>query len=241
MHIHVPKMLHSWRELAREVAIIVVGVLIALFLEQLVEAWHWRQKVSTAEAAMRRELLEDDGPQIYQRAAMHPCVVASLDAIRAAVESGRDRTDIANLIDKYWMDFRTYDQLALNAATASDVASHMPREQLNDMTDVYETMPLMERTNAQEAMDFARLRAFRRTGGTVSDEEKDRLLGAVEALRSDDQIIWLKTRTKLPELRKVGLLDRSRTNFFMSNARDHYGACVRDLPPNFGDKLPRAS
>ena len=240
MHVHLPKMLHSWRELAREVVIIVVGVLIALFLEQLVEARHWRQKVITAEAAMRRELLEDDGPQVYQRAAMHPCVVASLDAIRAAVESDGNRTEIAKLIDKYWMDFRTYDQLALNAATASDVASHMPREQLNDMTDVYETMPLMEHTNAQEAMDFARLRAFRRTGGAVSDEEKDRLLGAVEALRSEDQIIWLKTRTKLPELRKVGWLDASRTNYFMANARDHYGACVRELPPNFGDKLPHS-
>jgi hypothetical protein len=139
------------------------------------------------------------------------------------------------------MDFRTYDRLALEAATASDVASHMPREQLNDMTDVYETMLLMERTNAQEATDFARLRSFRRTGGTVSDEQKDRLLAAVEALRSDDQNIWLKTRTKLPELRKVGSLDRARTAYFMSNARDHYGLCMRELPPNFGDKLPRAS
>ena len=233
MHVHLPKVPHSLTELAREVAIIVVGVLIALFLEQLVESWHWRHKVETAETAMRRELLEDDGPQIYQRAAMHPCVVASLDAIRGAAESRADRKDIGDLIDKYWMDFRTYDRLALDAATASDVASHMPRDELNNMTDVYETMPLMERVNAQEATDFARLRAFRRTGGAVSDEEKDRLLGAVEALRSDDHIIWLKARVKLPELHKLGQLDLARMHYFMSDARRHYGACVRDLPPNF--------
>jgi hypothetical protein len=240
MHVHLPKVPHGWRELAREVAIIVAGVLIALFLEQLVENWHWRQKVDTAEASMRRELLEDDGPQIYQRAAMHPCVVGTLDAIRAATELGRERKDIAALIDRYWMDFRTYDRLALDAATASDVASHMPRDELNSMTDVYETMPLMERVNAQEATDFARLRAFRRTGGAVSDEEKDRLLGAVEALRSDDQIIWLKTKAKLPELRKVGPLDPARTRFFMSSARTHYGDCVRDLPANFPANLSPA-
>ena len=238
MHVHLPKVPHSWRELAREVAIIVVGVLIALFLEQLVERWHWQEKVSTAEATMRRELLEDDGPQIYQRAAMHPCVVASLDAIRAATESAGDRKEIGRLIDKYWMDFRTYDRLALDAATASDVASHMPRDELNDMTDVYETMPLIERVNSQEATDFGRLRAFRRSGGPVSDEEKDRVLAAVEALRSDDQIIWLKARVKLPELRKLGQLDSARTRFFMSDARHHYGSCVRDLPPNFPDNLP---
>jgi hypothetical protein len=241
MHIHLPKVPHSWRDLAREVAIIVMGVLIALFLEQLVEEWHWRQKVSTAEAAMRRELLEDDGPQIYQRAAIHPCVVATLDAIRSAIESGNDRKKIAGATDKYWMDFRSYDRLALDAATASDVASHMPREKLDGMTDVYETMPLIERTNAAEATDFGRLRAFRRTGGPVSDEEKDRLLAAVEALRSDDENIWSKARTKLPELRKIGPLDRTRLGYFMTNARDHYGTCVRDLPENFPDNLTRES
>jgi hypothetical protein len=35
MHVHLPKALHNWRELAREIAIIVVGVFIALFFEQL--------------------------------------------------------------------------------------------------------------------------------------------------------------------------------------------------------------
>lgn len=238
MHIHLPKTLHGWREVAKEIAIIVVGVLIALFLEQLVENWHWREKVGVADSAMRRELLEDDGPQIYQRAAMHPCVVAQLDAIRSAVESGADRHEIAALIDGYWMDFRSYDRLALDAANASDVAAHMPQHELHDMTDVYETMPLMERTNAQEAADYARLRAFRRAGGPVSDEEKDRVVGAVEALRSDDQIMWLKARVKLPELRKIGDLDTARRNFFMASAREHYGACVKDLPPNWPDTAP---
>jgi hypothetical protein len=239
MHFRLPKALHNWREVAKEIAIIVVGVLIALFLEQMVEAWHWRDKVRVADASMRRELLEDDGPQIYQRAAMHPCVVARLDAIRAAIEQGKSRQVIAALIDGYWMDFRSYDRLALDAANASDVAAHMPEDELHAMTDVYETMPLMERTNAQEAADYARLRAFRRVGGPVSDEEKDRLIGAVEALRSDDQIMWLKAKVKLPELRKIGALDPARTNFFMDNARGHYGACVKDLPANFPANLPR--
>lgn len=44
MHIHLPKPLHGWREFLGEVGIIVLGVLIALGAEQLVEGQHWRHE-----------------------------------------------------------------------------------------------------------------------------------------------------------------------------------------------------
>lgn len=228
-----PKALHDWRELAREIAIIVVGVLIALTAEQIVDDWQWRHKVDVAERQMRSELLYDDGPQIYQRAAMHPCVQETLDRIRGAVEGGQSRAQIAALIGRYWVDTRSYDRLALDAANASDVASHMPQQDLDDLSTAYEVMPLLERTNAQEAIDWARLRAFRRTGGAVSDAEKDRVLDAVEALRADDLVIWGRARHKLPELRKIGPLDTGRVQGFLSAARDHYSDCVKELPADF--------
>ena len=40
MHFHLPKPLHGWREFAGEVGIIVIGVLIALGAEQVVETLH---------------------------------------------------------------------------------------------------------------------------------------------------------------------------------------------------------
>jgi len=226
-----PKPWHDWRENAREVAIVIVGVLIALLAQEVVQGWEWKHKVDVAEAAMREELLSDDGPQIYQRAVMHPCVIARLDAIRAAVESGRSRQEIAHAIDGYWVDFRTFDRLALDAANSSDVAAHMPPDELGAMTNVYQAMPLLERTNAQEATDLARLRAFRRSGGSVSDPEKDRALEAVEALRNDEQIIWIRTKAKLPILLRIGPLDPARVRQFMTDARQHYGDCIRELPP----------
>jgi hypothetical protein len=45
---HLPKPLHGWRQFAGEVGIIVVGVLIALGAEQLVEEWRWHERVRTS-------------------------------------------------------------------------------------------------------------------------------------------------------------------------------------------------
>jgi hypothetical protein len=224
---------YDWREDARELAIVIVGVLIALLAQEVVQGWEWNRKVAVARDAMRYELLVDDGPQLYQRAAMHPCVLASLDRIRSAVEGGRSRSEIARAIDGYWVEFRTFDRLALDSADSSDVAAHMPQDELRAMSRVYQVMPLMERTNTQEAADLARLRAFRRTGGAVSDAEKDRILEAVEALRNDEAIIWLRVQAKLPVLMQIGPLDRRRVEQFMANARAHYGTCIRDLPPGW--------
>lgn len=241
MDIRLPKVPHSWRELAKEIAIITVGVLIALTAEQLVDTWHWRHQVAIAREAMRSELLYDDGPQIYQRAAMHPCVQATLDRIRSAVEGNQSREQIAALIGAYWVDTRTYDRLALDAANASDVSSHMPADELRKLSIAYEVMPLLEQINTQEAADWGRLRAFRHAGGAISDEEKDRMLDAVEALRTDDGVIWSRAKIKLPELRKIGPLDSGRVSGFMLAARRHYGDCVKPLPADFPKGTPEIS
>ena len=59
MHVHLPKPLHGWREFAGEVGIIVVGVLIALAAEQVVEDWSWHHKVTVVREALMGELGND--------------------------------------------------------------------------------------------------------------------------------------------------------------------------------------
>jgi hypothetical protein len=220
----------SWHENVREIGIVVIGVFIALVAQQLAEAWDWRQKVETADAAMRQELLYDDGPQMVQRLAMHGCIASLLDRIRAAVEGGGSRTEIAALIDGYWVDDRTYDHIALDAAQAANIASHLGQDRFIGFAQAYNRMGVLEEVNHREATDWAALRAFRRTGGPVSDAEKDRLLAAIEALRHDDMVMWLGSTRKIPTIRKLGPLDRGRVDGFLADARDRYGSCVLDYP-----------
>ena len=59
MHVHLPKPLHGWREFVGEVGIIVIGVLIALGAEQVVEEFHWRRNVDVMRRSLTGELGND--------------------------------------------------------------------------------------------------------------------------------------------------------------------------------------
>ena len=51
MDIHKPGPIQNWRDLLKEVGVIVLGVSIALGAEQAVEWLHWRSEVTAARAA----------------------------------------------------------------------------------------------------------------------------------------------------------------------------------------------
>jgi hypothetical protein len=228
-----PKPWHDWRNDARELAIVVVGVLIALLAQQVVEGWEWNDKVAAAERAMKHEMLFDNGPQLYQRAVMHPCAVQRLDAIRAAVEQDTPRAQITALVDSYWVQYFSYDSIAHDAANGSDVASHMPPKTMDLYAIVYTQMPAMSRNSEREAADLAQLRAVSRSGGMLDSMERGKILSTVEALRSEDHLMWLVSGWTLPKLRELGPLDTGRVNAMMDDARKHYGDCLKSLPANF--------
>lgn len=56
MEIHRPKGLHGWRELAKEIGVITIGIAIALGGEQTLEWLHRRTEVSHAREALRAEI-----------------------------------------------------------------------------------------------------------------------------------------------------------------------------------------
>jgi hypothetical protein len=233
MDIHKPKPWHGLREFLKEYAIIVVGVLTALGAEQVAARLEWAHKVHAAEDAMRRELLFDDGPQVYERAAMHGCLTAKLDEIRAGIESGADRAEMVRRIEGYQLDFVSYDTLAHDDATHAGVADHMSQASLDVWTKAYSMMPYMERTNAEEAQGLAQLRALRHSGGPLSATEQAHVLDAVESLRVQEWRMVKAAGWTLPVIRRLGPLDAARMTLFLDRARGWYGGCVQTLPDDW--------
>ena len=79
-HFHISKPLHGWREFAREVGIIVLGVLIALTAEQLVQAFHEWLSSLDARNSVRAEI-GANLRVLMARVELQPCVDRRLDEI----------------------------------------------------------------------------------------------------------------------------------------------------------------
>jgi hypothetical protein len=88
MHIHLPKPLHGWRAFVGEIGIVVIGVLIALAGEQLVEALHWRHVLTEYRTALRAEIAHNVGTYAFRRR-QDRCVDARLGELQDWLDSWR--------------------------------------------------------------------------------------------------------------------------------------------------------
>src|SRR4051794_2175337 len=84
MDIHKPRPFHGWRELLKEIGIIVVGVLIALGAEQAVAGLHEQRVAQEARESIRAEIAVGLG-RMDVRAKTEACVSRRLDEAAALI------------------------------------------------------------------------------------------------------------------------------------------------------------
>jgi hypothetical protein len=227
MDVRKPIAVSNWRELLKEWGIIVLGVLTALFAEQAVQSFEWHQKVDAAIADMDNELTRGNGPQAYARLAMHDCVGTRLDEMRSAIERG-DREQSRKLIDNFWLPKRTWDSLARESATASDVASHMPHDRMLQYRITYETVPDLQRLADKELADLGNVRALPASGGAIETPEKIAALQAIESLKLDNDATARESTFMLSHMKLMHLaLNRDFIGRNMREPRQHLGSCLQ--------------
>lgn len=88
MDIHKPKPVHNLREFLSEITIIVIGVLIALGLEQAVEAWHWHEEVAQARSTLTADERDAQNGFVF-RALEQPCIDRRLTALETVFKRHR--------------------------------------------------------------------------------------------------------------------------------------------------------
>jgi hypothetical protein len=186
MEVHKPRPIHNWRDLAIEVAVIVVGIVIALSAEQFIQGLEWRHKLSRSEEQMRLEMTKDDGPQFVQRLAASECIDQGLAGIRAGIERGDSRAAVIDAINKLEIPRHTYQGDAYHAAAASGVLAKLEPERLDKWNYIYAPIPVLDRIAEREFFDAANLHVIRNAGGALSESEQLKISEAVENLRRDN-------------------------------------------------------
>lgn len=136
MHFHLPKPLHGWRELAGEVGIIVIGVLIALGAEQVVEEWRWNQKVAVVRKSLMGELANDRARWEFDMVTAK-CANRQIDKLdlwaQAGVSSTPPRGVSVKPGDFFWMHSANW-----NLATGSQTLDHFPIDEQLAFASLYD-------------------------------------------------------------------------------------------------------
>lgn len=226
MHIHAPKVPKGLGEFLSEIAIIVVGVLIALAGEQVVETFEWSHRVHEAESAMRAELSLNNR-DAYYRLATRPCALAKLDEIQAALVASRDRGEPVTQITPYLRPLRPWLSDEWGNARALQIASHIPNDSLTLWSQAYFWPEVLRETQPRERDAMSDLNTLSINAGRLEPAERDRLFHALaktrEFLKLMDGAAWLMLRATT----RAGVaLSEAEKASELSDARKDFGDCV---------------
>jgi len=159
MHLKLPKPMHGWRVFAGEVGIIVVGVLIALGAEQVVQAGHQRQEASKADDIIRAELGLNLG-RLLSRHKIHECVDRRIDEIKSLLDKAADNPVIftPNWIGRpqYW----AFLSGRWEAESQAGSTALIDRHKLAEYGLMYAKMGDLLNEMAFEQTDWAKLRTL---------------------------------------------------------------------------------
>jgi hypothetical protein len=152
MHFHLPKPVHGWRAFAGEVGIIVVGVLIALGAEQVVEAVHWQEQVRAGRSALRQDYA-DIVTNAREREAEDICIRRRLLYLRDLLNSHPDRLPAIGDIGS--PPVRPWYPASWDSLVASNVSAHMTRNDLLMFGAIATQARLAEDTAQREIEDWS--------------------------------------------------------------------------------------
>jgi hypothetical protein len=79
---------HGWNTVAWDLAIVTLGVLVALAAQQFVDSLHWRGELRDFRQAVRAEIANDLATYTY-RSGQNRCAVARLDELQRWLDSWR--------------------------------------------------------------------------------------------------------------------------------------------------------
>lgn len=156
MHFHLPRPLHGWRQFVGEVGIIVIGVLIALAAEQIVETLHWRNEVAAERASLLQEAT-DSLSGVRAREAQQPCADRRLAEIRTVLERHR-RGEPLGLIGKIGRPTRqTATRGTWQIALAGQALAHMDHDEKLAFSAAFGDFDLWDRNLAEDGQSWRRL------------------------------------------------------------------------------------
>lgn len=217
MDIHKPKPVHGWRELLKEIGIIVIGVVIALGAEQAVEAIHWTYQVDAGEAALKVAFVREVD-NMALRKTQSDCIAQRLGFLSQTVERASESGRLPTMPPIGHPPYTPWTIGAWEALVASDTVSHMPREKMLAYVQIAQRTAVLSGMSDRENDQWTILDSVVGPGRRLSDVEAEQLrMNLAQAAESNR--LMERTSGRLWELVKAtGLVELSEFDDAMKRA-----------------------
>lgn len=253
MHVHLPKPLHGWREFAKEVGIIVLGVLIALGFEQLAQTWHWHQQVRSTRQSLTGEI-ENSALFSIERLAVQRCLRNRITHLETKLNSQDSNWGADPMVFgphdtpgfkftmpvAYEAPHRPYVSDIWDTAKATGVVDHMSEKEAHSFEYMFANIDRLRTSQDEEIATIPQL-SFLNFNLTMDPQLRAQSLVALERLDIINSQAAGYSRQVLSTVRVMHLVfgpatwgggfptfERARRQI-LSNDRQRYGGCVIDV------------
>jgi hypothetical protein len=186
--IHKPKAARSWREFAVEIATIICGILIALTLEQLVEALHWRHEVAETRKGLSVELALVMA-QAEQRARNSVCVQRRLDDLAIVVDEASRTGKLAPMGVPGTPMLFIWGAGVWQSAVSNQTVAHLRPGELRGYSDAYKFLHQVDEANQAEQRVWTTLYGLAGPGRRFEPAEAATYRAAIGEARNLDGYI----------------------------------------------------
>jgi hypothetical protein len=243
-----PKPMHGWRVFAGEIAIIVIGVLLALGAQSIVEQWRWQGEVKTSNDAFRDEL-GTASAIAYERLIIQPCLQGRISELsRLLAEKGSEwaaqpmtykTKSYFNVMPvAYAAPSRLLPTDAWKNAISNGTLNHLSLNRVRELSNLYGQVADFDALQDDEAKAAARLTplVFNRTLDTASRTDMLASLAEVDRING---LMGLQATQIIDAVRELRLgFPKSEVevgrNATVKAQRAVRGACVANLPFDAG-------
>jgi len=234
MDIHRPKApVHGWRELFKEIGIIVIGVVIALGAEQAVETIHWAYQVDAGEAALKVAFVREVD-NMAQRKAQSECIARRLSFLSQTVERASESGQLPAIGAIGHPPYTAWTISAWEALVASDTVSHMPREKMLAYVQVAQRTAVLSLKSDREDDQWTILDSMVGPGRRLSDVEAEQLRTTL-AQAAESNFLMQRIADRLWEqVKATGLMKPSEFDDAMKRAvqgKARAPICAAMTPP----------
>jgi hypothetical protein len=184
MAFRIPRMSGSGREFTREVVIVILGVLVALALEQVAASWHDRARAADIRASMDEEL--GDFVNIFDmRAVASRCIIAKLDDLDRAL-TGHPAPPFRN-VGRAPFYFTSHGAWSSDAADL--LARHFGPATVRTYGEIYQGMAEFAALSQREQDEWIVLQTLERPGEPIAGDRRWRLIDASAGARNTNVLL----------------------------------------------------